>query len=75
MKSYLLKINQLVAKYYEKYNELPNAILISREELTLVEFLVTTSYVQPIKEKTFSHFCGLKIIPIKYGEMQVVEVE
>lgn len=76
MNDIILKVNEAVKNYYNKYERYPNTILINENDLNLLKhnsspFLVDD---KTLREKNIYEICGLIVIPIKYGEIQVVEV-
>ena len=76
MSDILLKVDETIKKYYYKHGRYPNAILINEDDLNCLEnyslrFVIN---VKNSKGKPICEVCNLKIIPIRYGEMQVVEM-
>lgn len=72
----ILKVNQAIERYYAKHKTMPNAVLINEEDMTILKALAFSFglYEKSLKAETIGQLCGLKVIPIKYGEIQVVEV-
>lgn len=72
----LFKVNEAIEDYYNKYERQPNTILINKNDLDLLKHnsLPFSMDKETLKEKAIVEIYGLKVIPIKYGEIQVVEV-
>lgn len=75
MRDILFKVNEAIANYYNKYERHPNTILINENDLNLLKHnsmpFIADSKI--LKEKALYEVYGLKIIPIKYGEIQAIE--
>ena len=71
----LFKVNEAIKNYYNKHERQPNAILINENDLFWLKYNSLPSFKTDItsKEKAIYEVYGLKIIPIKYGEIQAVE--
>lgn len=65
-------INKLCSEYFNKYCSEPNAVLINEQDLAVVEQIETVLYKDCMAQPTY--LLGLKIIPKKHGEMEVVEL-
>lgn len=77
MNDILFKVQEAISDYYNKYEREPNAVLINENDLNLLKLLSAPFRLddKKIKEKATYECCGLKVIPIKYGEPKAVEVE
>lgn len=75
MNDILWKVYEAKKNYYNKYERMPNAILINENDLTLLKYETIPYKVdsKTLKEKSIYKVFGLKVIPIKYGEIQAVE--
>ena len=75
MNDILFKVNEAIKNYYNKYERQPNAILINENDLILLKYNSFPCFAidLTLKEKTIYKVYGLKIIPIKYGEIQAIE--
>lgn len=76
MKTKLQEAYELLTNYLSSYHYIPNAILINEEDLEIIKN--ETLHIRPgkplKKEGMNCELFGLKVIPIKYGKMKVVEV-
>ena len=76
MNDILIKINEAIRNYYNEYKRHPNAILINEHDLNVLkcETSPLPIDVEKLTDKAIYECCGLKVIPIKYGEPKAVEV-
>lgn len=80
MYSILSKVDEVIMNYYCKHERYPNAILINEDDLNCLENYSLHFVINDVgkskksKGKPICKVCNLKIIPIRYGEMQAVEV-
>lgn len=76
MNDIILKVNEAVKNYYNKYERYPNTILINENDLNLLKLHSAPFVVdsKTLETKNIYEICGLRVMPIKYGEIQVVEV-
>lgn len=72
----LFKVNEAIENYYHKYARRPNTILINENDLNILKHNLSPFSIdkETLKEKAVNDIYGLKVIPIKYGEVQAVEV-
>lgn len=70
------KIYALWKEYCYKYEGQPNAILINEEEWYLLSKIcrLYANYSISDEKNTICEIFGMKIIPIKKGEMRVIEL-
>lgn len=75
MNDVLLRVDEAIKNYCNKYERRPNAVLINERDLNLLRYssLPFLKEDKVIKEKAVYEVYGLKIIPIKYGEIQAIE--
>lgn len=69
------KADKLISDYFNKYHNEPNAIIMCENDI----FILSTYhnlYVNHINEIDIHNcqFMGLKVIPVKHGEMEVFEL-
>ena len=69
MKEIILKLEKLFNNYINKYGRQPNAVLINQNDMFVIE-----QSREILDCAKVALFCGLKIIPIRHGEMEVVEL-
>ena len=77
MNDILSKVDEAIENYYNKYERRPNTILISEHDLNLLNHSLLKFFddkVLALKDKLIYECYGLKVMPIKYGEIQAVEV-
>lgn len=75
MNKILLKIDKAIKNYYNKYERHPNTILINEHDLNLLKHeVLLMAIIETLGWKGIYKVYGLKVTPIKYGKMQVVEV-
>ena len=70
------KVNQAIERYYAEHKTMPNAVLINEKDMEELKALAFSFglYEKSLKVAAIGQFCGLKVIPIKYGEIQAVEI-
>lgn len=78
LSDFLLDLHKLKCKYFEKYGSEPNAVLINEKDLEKLGiasiFSILLKEEENLKLVKENDICGLKIIPIRYGKMEVVEL-
>ena len=69
------KVRKLVADYYDKYGAEPNAIIMCETYFNTLS-VYHNLYVNHIEEIDIHNcrFMGMKVIPVKKGEMKVFEL-
>ena len=77
MNDILFKVNEAIRNYYNKYGREPNTILINENDLDLLNHSLPKVFddkVLALKNKMTYKCFDLNVVPIKYGEVQAVEV-
>lgn len=69
------RAHKLFVAYFNKYGREPNAIVLCEKDYSLLSTYNENWQAIKVQPKEVHSYClmGMKIIPVKYGEMQVYE--